>query len=58
MTSAPIKPVPGTGSGQDLPGTDLGAHGPAEDAGADTGEDTQPRGYPETVDPARGPVPG
>ena len=59
MTSAPIEPAPGAGGGQDLPTTDLGAHGPAEDTGEDTGGGrTQPPGYPETVDPGRGPVPG
>ncbi|GAB7193358.1 hypothetical protein NUM3379_40680 [Kineococcus sp. NUM-3379] len=55
MTSAPIEPAPAAGGGQDLPETDLGAHGPAEDTGAGP---TQPPGYPEAVDPAEGPVPG
>ena len=67
MTTAPVEPGPG-GSGLDegtgenaaegVPAGDPGVVGPAEDTGGDGDENrsTTPPGYPDEVDPARGPV--
>ena len=57
MTSAPVEPGSGSGDGADdgvdAPAGDLGVGGPAEQAGE--GGALTPPGYPEEVDPARGP---
>jgi hypothetical protein len=61
MTSQPSEPGSDVGSDADspagVPGGDLGVGGPADQAGP-ADEARTPPGYPEEVDPSKGPLAG
>jgi hypothetical protein len=58
MTSEPVEPAPAAGAqARDVPAGDLGVGGPADRPGPDD-EATTPPEYPESVDPAEGPLAG